>query len=154
LGEWAKLAPLGTAGIATVAALIAIISILVQRSIAKRRAAIDFFLKTDLDEKMIDAHTKYRDAVSALKTSTDLGAFAESNHGRAMRTYLNIHELMAVGVHRKVFHNGVCYAYWVAELKRACEDCNRYLLYLKNDPNEKGTFSELVKLNSSWQRGY
>jgi hypothetical protein len=44
--ETAKIAPLGTAGVATLAAAIALAAMFAQRDTAKRRAAIDFFLKT------------------------------------------------------------------------------------------------------------
>ena len=45
----AKLAPIGTALIALSAAIIALLAILAQMHIARRRAAIDFFLKTEVD---------------------------------------------------------------------------------------------------------
>ncbi len=46
LSAAAELSPIVTAAIALLAAFIAVVSILNQRSIARRRAAIDFFLKT------------------------------------------------------------------------------------------------------------
>lgn len=42
-------APLITTDIAVAAVLIAMYSVLVQRSVARKRAAIDFFLKTEMD---------------------------------------------------------------------------------------------------------
>jgi len=50
----AKLAPIGTALIALSAAIIALLAILAQMHIARRRAAIDFFLKTEVDRTAID----------------------------------------------------------------------------------------------------
>ena len=47
-------APFITAVIALGALIAAIIAICMQTRTARRRAAIDFFLKTDLDEKMLD----------------------------------------------------------------------------------------------------
>jgi hypothetical protein len=43
----AKIAPIGTALIALLAAIIALGAIWTQMHIARRRASIDFFLKTD-----------------------------------------------------------------------------------------------------------
>jgi hypothetical protein len=152
--EAAKLAPIGTACIATLAALIALWSLCTQKGIARRRAAIDFFLKTEMDEKMLDAHKRFRCAVKALNAEPDIETFANTDEYRDVCSYLNVHELMATGVHGKVFHGRICRSYWMGELERACRDCNRVLLYLRNDPAEKLTYVELQKLNSKWQRGW
>ncbi len=58
LGDWSfwehvgKVAPIITALIALVAAVVAIISLRTQVHIARRRAAIDVFLKTEMDQAM------------------------------------------------------------------------------------------------------
>ena len=54
--EVAKLAPIGTAFIAILAASIALWSLCTQKSIARRRAAIDFFPKTEMDDTMLKAY--------------------------------------------------------------------------------------------------
>jgi hypothetical protein len=53
----AKYAPIVTATIACFAFVGAIISILMQRSVAQKRAAIDFFLKTEMDAEMLSVCT-------------------------------------------------------------------------------------------------
>jgi hypothetical protein len=45
--EAAEYAPLVTAGVAVLALLVAVVFIRAQKRIAKKRAAIDFFLKTE-----------------------------------------------------------------------------------------------------------
>ena len=45
--------------VATVAGIVAIVSIIVTKSIARKRAAIDLFLKTDMDKGMVDAHVAF-----------------------------------------------------------------------------------------------
>jgi hypothetical protein len=54
-----RIAPVLTAVVATVAATIAMAALLVQRDIAKRRAAIDFFLKTEMDNNIVEAYEKF-----------------------------------------------------------------------------------------------
>ena len=49
----ARVAPLATAGIAFFAACIALVSILIQKGLAKRRAAIDFTMKVMTDKEML-----------------------------------------------------------------------------------------------------
>ena len=60
-------APYATALIALAALGTAIAAILTQTRVARRRAAIDFFLKTDLDHNMLEAHREFRVAVKELK---------------------------------------------------------------------------------------
>jgi hypothetical protein len=56
-------APFVTAIIAIGALVTAITAICKQTQVARRRAAIDFFLKTDLDEKMLEAHKNFEAAL-------------------------------------------------------------------------------------------
>ena len=56
----AKIAPIGTALIALLAAMIALGAIWAQMHIARRRASIDFFLKTEIDKTVIDLHNKFK----------------------------------------------------------------------------------------------
>jgi hypothetical protein len=155
--DWEKMAhfaPIVTATMALLAFGGAVISISVQRRIAQKRAAIDFFLKTEMDEKMLKAYWDYRGAVVLLTAAPDIAVFAASPDCAPIRSYLNVHELLAVGVNRHIFHDAVSKAYWVGELERACKDCNRLLLHLKANSNEKITYVELLKLNQKWQRGW
>ena len=70
-----------------------------QTLVARRRAAIDFFLKTDLDHNMLEVHRDFRTAVKALKLHLAAGqtvkSFEESDEKiyRNILKYLNIHEL-------------------------------------------------------------
>ena len=50
LDDVEKFAPIATATIALIAAVVAFVAIKVQRSIARKRAALDFFLKTETDQ--------------------------------------------------------------------------------------------------------
>ena len=152
--EAAKFAPIVTATMAILAFVEAVISIFVQRRIAQKRAAIDFFLKTEMDEQMLKAHRRYRDAVVVLKNTPDMAAFVQTSECASVRSYLNVHELLAVGVKHHIFHSSVSRAYWIAELERGCRDCDRLLLHLKQDPAEKVTYVEMLRLNERWQRGW
>jgi hypothetical protein len=61
-----KVAPIITSLIALVAATVAIVSLRTQVEIARKRAAIDVFLKTEMDQGML---TAYRDFEVGLKAS-------------------------------------------------------------------------------------
>jgi len=62
----AKLAPLGTALIVLIAAIIALGAMWVQMHIARRRASIDFFLKTEMHKTVIDLYNKFKANASSI----------------------------------------------------------------------------------------
>jgi hypothetical protein len=88
----AKIAPAGTALVAFCALGIASYSLWVQRNIAQKRAAIDFFLKTEMDQTMLAAYHRYKDAVTELKSTSSLEQFETTEHYEAVRSYLDVHE--------------------------------------------------------------
>lgn len=56
-----------TASVAVLGGAIALVSIIVQRNLARRRAAVDFFLKLEMDEKMMQAFERFESAIEQLK---------------------------------------------------------------------------------------
>ena len=56
-----------TAGVALTAAIIALCAIRAQKDIARRRAAIDFFLKTEMDEKAITLYERFKELSPTIK---------------------------------------------------------------------------------------
>jgi hypothetical protein len=87
----AMYAPILTATIAIVAAGVAWRSIRVQRSIARKRAAVDVFIKTEMDQSMIDAYEAFRQGRTSLSNVSDeqMGEFSKSPQYRAIRAYLD-----------------------------------------------------------------
>lgn len=152
--EAANYAPLVTAGVAFFGTAIALASLRSQKKVARGRAAVDFFLRTEMDEATLEAHRNFKEAVKLLKQSPSVKSFIElhAEPSRHMRTYLTVHELIAVGVRRKVFSNIVCYNFWSAELLRAHDDCEAYIEYVCHQPREAATFWELKKLSKKWRR--
>jgi hypothetical protein len=101
----AKLAPIATALIALGAATIAWLAILTQRDIARRRAAVDFFLKTEMDGTIIDLYNKFK------RNAPSISRLTRSQYDD-VRAFLNICELISVGVNQGAFSEEVSYAYW------------------------------------------
>jgi hypothetical protein len=111
--EWeryGRVAPVCTALVAFFAALIALTTLNTQKKIAQRRAAIDFFLKTEMDTAMVDAYHNYKASVKEfIGQSSAIVTDENSTRYRDVRTYLDIIELLAIGIHTKVFDENVCY---------------------------------------------
>src|SRR4051812_29120126 len=112
LEELAKLAPLATASVAIAALWIAGTSILAQRETAQRRAALDFFLKTEMDDKITDLFHGLQTAVRKVDGLPTLEGFELTSEYKTILKCLNIHELLAVGIRDKIFDEKICYNYW------------------------------------------
>jgi len=67
----AKLAPIFTAIIALFAALVALGAIWVQMHLARRRASIDFFLKTEIDGTAIELYKKFKTHAPSMHSIPD-----------------------------------------------------------------------------------
>jgi hypothetical protein len=156
--DWAGSLPQWlTASIAFLALVAALWSVWSQRQVARGRAAIDFFIKTEADKEMLAAHNNYKKACAALKkhfqTNGTAQQFAEgkdrASDYAAIRSYLNLHELLANGIHREVFDDHVSYHFWSAELARASQDAAEVIQYAHKTDGAK-TYVELVKLSERW----
>jgi hypothetical protein len=146
-----------TAIVATCALIAAFVSISTQKAIARKRAAIDFFLKTEMDSDTKKSHDEFRKAIDPLKMIvTDKGemqnGFAETQNYWAIRNYLNLHELLAVGVSKAIFDEEVCYDFWSGELVLAYIDALPLIKYVQARKNSKNVYVELEKLAERWRK--
>jgi hypothetical protein len=127
-------------------------SIQSQREVARKRAAMDFFTKTEMDKDTLAAHQKFTAAVEAMRSlpRDALDQFIQTDHYWDIRSYLNLHELMAVGIKRDVFDDNVCYDFWSGELERAYADTHILIEYIQIRLGERDTYIELVKVAKRW----
>src|SRR5262245_43673401 len=93
--DWGTVPQWGTVAIALCALFVAVGSIRSQREIARKRAATDFFLKTEMDTAILQSHEKFLEAIDKLKmVVTDKGemqnSFANTPEYWAVRNYLNL----------------------------------------------------------------
>lgn len=145
-----------TAIIAATAGLLAFHSIQSQRSIARRRAAFDLFLKTETDEKMITAYDFFHNGIAAMRKAPSPESFCTSlddqtrKHYLSIRKYLNVHELVAVGIREEVLDPEVCYSYWGDTLTNNYSEAKPVLDFLTKRDKNKYTYSDLHELNAKW----
>jgi hypothetical protein len=150
--EVAKIAPLGTAVIALVAATIAIISLRTQVSIARKRAAIDIFLKTEMDPAMLAAYQGYKDGLKAFKAFVSAEEFVaqEPKKYDAIRTYLDVNELICIGINEKVFDQRVCYGFWANILNVAATEGKSIIAHARCPKENIRTYEEVLKVSRRW----
>ncbi|MHC2706361.1 hypothetical protein ACVMHZ_009548 [Bradyrhizobium liaoningense] len=143
-----------TAGIASAAGIIALVNMYSQRTTARKRAAFDIFLKTETDEKMLTAYDNFHKGVIAMGNAPNAAAFCTSATTRdeylSIRKYLNVHELVAVGIKEKVLDPDVCYSYWGDTLTSNFNEAKPVLDFLETRPKNKYTYADLRKLNAEW----
>jgi hypothetical protein len=139
-----------TVFIALSAAILAWHSIETQKATARKRAAIDFFIKTETDSYMLTAWKAYEEARVAVRDCDDLDAFSKGEHWRPLRDYLNLHELLAVGVKKEVLDPSVCYDFWRNELTRAYRDCIHAIKFIQRQKDQEKTYCEVVDLYEQW----
>jgi Domain of unknown function (DUF4760) len=147
-----KVAPIATAIIALGAAGTAVAAILIQRDIAKRRAAIDFFLKTELDHATIDLYDRFKKIDVSILRSTPMLTKLTLQDYKDARTFLNICELIAVGVNNGAFSESVSKAYWGDVLPNAYGKMEAFIRDVRASNDEGGPFTyvDLEELSRKW----
>ena len=115
--DWGNVPQWITAIVAVSAAGVAAVGITIQWRLARRRAAIDFFLKTEADKHLVDAYDEFWAGIRHMRTIA-IQDFCTSEkedvrkHYFAVRKYLNVHELIAVGIKNGMFDDRTCYDFW------------------------------------------
>jgi hypothetical protein len=149
----AKLAPLGTALIVLIAAIVALGAMWVQMHIARRRASIDFFLKTEMDKTVIDLYDKFKANAPSIAFVPDPSDLTRSDYDD-IRDFLNICELIAVGVNKGAFSKSVSEAYWGDVIPEAYQTAKQLINNIRTTPGEgsRYTYVNLEKLAKRWAK--
>jgi Domain of unknown function (DUF4760) len=149
-----RVAPIVTALIASVAALLALISLQTQKDIARKRAAIDIFLKTEMDRGMLTAYREYEAALKKSKQYLDMDQFEKDDPDgyMAVRTYLDVNELICIGINRKAFDQRVCYGFWNGILNKARTEGAEIISHARKPTDGGHRYDHILSVNERWQR--
>ena len=150
LDPYATIAPLGTLLFAALAFGVAFSTLNAQKRIARGRAAIDFFLKTEMDASMLEAYEKYKEAIEQLKNSSSIQMFKTTPAYDAIRTYLDINELMAIAVSKNVFSMQVCYNFWRNVLREIAEEAKPVIDDAQLEKLGANRYDGIIDLNKLW----
>lgn len=149
-------APLIAAMIALSAGVIAVIAISAQKEIARKRASIDFFLKADLDSANLAAGEKFTPGLSAVEKLIAKGEsfdeIVKTRHYKSVEAYLNIHELLAVGLRNSVFDENTCFDYWADALLAHYSDAQNMLTLMRKVPGNETVYVQVQRLSEKWQK--
>lgn len=152
LESYSDLGQFATAVIAVVASFLAGWQLVVQREVSRQRTAFDFFFKTEMEEELWQSYQKSRDLFKKLREGQQFPIGTDNYY--VIRKYLNIHELMSVGIDQDVLDDHVCYYYWADELIRDYESAEKFITELRKVPSEatQYTYSDLEKTYSRWKK--
>jgi hypothetical protein len=152
LPNYSNLGQAVTALIAAVAAGLAIWQVRVQRELARKRNAFDFFFKTEMEEHMLTAYRDSRNAFKSLRQGMVVDGFVGTDKYYLVRKYLNIHELMSVGIHMDVLDDNVCYGYWADQLIQDFESARALIEHVRQLQNEgtQHTYADMEKTYTRW----
>jgi hemerythrin-like domain-containing protein len=103
-----------------------------------------------MDEKLLEAHKAFRKALAALNQTDSLEAFESTDEYHQIRAYLNIHELVAVGIHHDVLDENVCFDFWADELLSAYRDASKLIAFIQTQATGRHSYSDLKRLYKSW----
>ncbi len=116
---------------------------------------MDFFTKTDMDSHTLAQHKSFKKACEKLSKhlgdNKPLEEFCKTDEYVSIRDYLNLHELMGVGINREVFDDLVCEDFWAGELYRAYRDTKPLIEWIQKQPDEAETYIELIRVATRWQ---
>ncbi|MET4173188.1 hypothetical protein ABIB99_004284 [Bradyrhizobium sp. LA6.1] len=152
LTDWGSVPQWATACIALGASAIAIHSIGVQRDIARKRATIDFFLKSSMDKECLSTYAAFKVEIEKFKQSNfDFGAYVPTTEHNAVRTWLNICELIAIGINRKVFDDRLAFDSWSGLLPWCHDQCAELIKWRRENDKEPLMYFDLETLSTRWQ---
>jgi hypothetical protein len=64
---------------------------------------------------------------------------------------MNVHELIAVGIHKKVFDEDVCFDFWSDELIDAYRDCDELIKHMHEQDKSIFSYVDLEELARKWK---
>jgi hypothetical protein len=91
----------------------------------------DFFLKTEIDKTAIELYKAFKEHAPSMSSIPSISIEPTTTHYNDVRSWLNICELIAVGVNKGVFSKTVSEAYWgdvVPWSHRTAEELDRVLI--------------------------
>ena len=150
----AEFAPIATAMIAFVAAITGYFAIQAQQQIARRRAAVDCFLKTEIDPYAVGLYHKFRAAVLTMQEFADQPNVELHKDFRDLRGFLDICELIAVGIKEKAFSERISFEFWGHVLPQTLKDARPLIDRIRKIPGEgsKDTYCDLEDLCERWAK--
>jgi hypothetical protein len=150
--EWGTVPQWVTAAIALGAAVVAVVSIIVQRQIARKRATIDFFLKASMDKECLNTYEVFKVELKQFKKPDfDFGKYETTDAYKSVRIWLNICELIAVGINRRVFDDRLAFDCWGDLLPWCYSECGPFIDWFRKREGSELSYIDLEAVTDRWR---
>jgi Domain of unknown function (DUF4760) len=108
-----------------------------------------------MDKTAMEVADKYEKAKNLIPVgpAADFAAFKRTPEYDDVIAFLNIQELIAVGIHARVLDEAVCFDFYADDLMDACQHCQGLITYLQREDQKKFPLSyvELERLSEFWK---
>jgi hypothetical protein len=152
--DWGSVPQWITAGVAVFAVVVATAGVLLQRDIARKRAAVDMFFRTETDRFLVEAYDAFEHSIRQMKSTSSVEEFCSNPQYDQpylmIRRYLAIHELIAVAIKSNIFDEGICFAYWGDVIERHFKSALPIIEYIRKQPGHLTGFFEFDRLSRRW----
>jgi hypothetical protein len=140
-----------TAVVALGAAAIAVYSITVQRQIARKRATIDFFLKVSMDKESLETYEMFKVQIDKFHSSFNYDIYIKTTPYIKVRIWLNICELISVGINRKVFDDRLAFDCWGDVLPWCYDQCEPLIQSFRAHDGSELSYIDLQTVAHRWK---
>ena len=151
LKDVVEVAPIATATIAFVAACIAVGSIRYQGTLARRRATVDFFVKFETDDRLVEFYYTFRREMKNLVQGAPLNTILESSSFRSVRTFLDLCELLCAGIRHRAFSESIAFHYWGDVLRDSFREAKPIIEHLRRTEKRHATYCDFEWLCERWR---
>jgi Domain of unknown function (DUF4760) len=149
---WGTVPQWATAIIALGAAIIAVLSITIQRQIARKRATIDFFLKASMDKECLNTYEVFKVEIEEFKKPRfDFDKYIMTDAYKNVRIWLNICELIAVGINRQVFDDRLAFDCWGDLLPWCYKECEPLINWFRAKEGSELSYIDLHTVSDRWR---
>ena len=157
LASWKDAAPIIGAAIAATSALVALIVFNYTRRVNRRRATLDMVLKTFMDDagrerykrfkKLMERHRDPVDAFDILLLADPASPVTDERE--ILRAQINEYELIALGIRRGLFDEGMYKLWFQHQFMRDFESLEAFIRLVR--AKRPSVFCEFVWLYTRWK---
>src|SRR5262249_50823248 len=111
-------------------------------------------LRTQMDNTGIELYNDFKRIAPGIAAVASMESFVITADHARVRAFLNICELIAVGINERVFSERVSYAYWGDVLPWSYQAAEPLIKYVGNRPGDgpSSTYRDLEKVAAVWAR--
>ena len=107
-----------------------------------------------MDDTVIELYNDFRRTAPGIAAVASMESFVTTADHARIRAFLNICELIAVGINEHVFSERVSYAYWGDVLPWSYQAAEPLIKYVRSRPSEgtPSTYRDLEKVSKKWAK--